>query len=295
MFARIKAEKTRSSVTLLSAQVLRCCAPGRPGALASAASSATQDGPRRERQRRAWEEGRKVTPIPRPGGSRRASFPEHVRAGRSQATGQGGDTPPAQLRAPRPSEAVSGPGLGAPRALVPGPPERKRRLRRGEGGSGRRGGRWGRGIARPKPRAVTQLLSSRPPGGPRALATALPARAASGGGRAKPGPGPRREDRAEGPAPSSAHRAAAREASGALAVTYLWKPRHGGRALPLGHARPGAPLPGARSVCFARLLSLSHSKIGQGVEVTPGTAPGSYAKAALPPGLRESVGNYSVP
>lgn len=131
-------------VAVTPGTALLCSRPAR--CTRSAASSPTEDGPRRERQtRRAWEEGKKVTPIPRPGGSRRASLPGHVREGRSQGTGQGGDTPRAPLRARRPSEAVRLPGLEAPRASVPGPPGPERRLRRGEGGAGRRGGGDGDG------------------------------------------------------------------------------------------------------------------------------------------------------
>lgn len=37
------------------------------------------------------------------------------------------------------------------------------------------------------------------------------------------------------------------------------------------------------------MLSLSHSKTGQGVQVTPSKAPGSDAKAVLPPQLWESI------
>lgn len=54
------------------------------------------------------------------------------------------------------------------------------------------------------------------------------------------------------------------------------------------HARsPSAPR--APSVYFFLLLSFSHSEIGHGVEVTPGAASASDAKAAFPPQLRESI------
>lgn len=59
--------------------------------------------------------------------------------------------------------------------------------------------------------------------------------------------------------------------------------------LPLGPQRPRRPATTHTIRLFSLLLSFSHSKIGHGVEVIPGTASISDAKAALPPWLWESI------
>ena len=115
-------------------------AAGRPGAPAGASS--TQEGPRRERQatRARLEAGR--SPRPRRGGRGPASLPGHVRAGRLQGTGRGGDSPrlrraPARLRCPEAPQAW------VPGQLSPSAASRKVKAARG-GGDGDGGGGRGR-------------------------------------------------------------------------------------------------------------------------------------------------------
>lgn len=96
-----------------------------------------------------------------------------------------------------------------------------------------------------------------------------------------------------GATPSCARRSAAQEASlrgpggnfslEALLLTRVHARSHSGTRTPSAH------LPRAPSVYFFLLLSFSHSKIGQEVEVTPGAASGSDAKAAFSPRLQEGI------
>lgn len=129
--------------------------------------------------------------------------------------------------------------------------------------------------------------------GPRAPGAAFPARGAPGEGRAKPEPGRGgRRSLRRGHPTSSARPATAQEASGGLAVTSLWKPRYAPgrtRAPPRARAPPAPRCLARPPSIFFLLLSFSHSKIGQRMEVTPGTAPGCDAKAAFSPRLRKSI------
>lgn len=148
----------------------------------------------------------------------------------------------------------------------------------------------GAGNRAPGPRAVAQLLSRSPPEGPRAPGTELPAqgaRAEEGARSLDPGGGGRSSR--GGPAPSSAAEPRPGRPRGPRRNFSLEAPAGRARAPTRARASRSPPPPRARSVYFSLPLSLSHSKIGQGVEVTPGTAPGSDAKAAFSPRLRESV------
>lgn len=171
-------------------------------------------------------------------------------------------------------------------------------LRDGEGGSGGAGWRWGRGTALPELRAVPQLLMplhlkapERPP--PLPSQRRFPRRACPEKGGAQPDRATAGEELAEGPPPGSARGSTAPEASlQGPGCNFSSVAPICARAHARSHSGPrahGAQLPRAPSVYFFLLLSFSHSKIGHGVEVTPGTASASDAKAAFPPRLRESI------
>lgn len=121
--------------------------------------------------------GRKVTPIPQ---QSRTSW-AHL-GGAFQSTKQGGDTPrprstpttphPLSLRGCSPSSPEGGCG-----PQVPGLPEPLHHPQRGEGGSGRRGWKWGQRATIPGPRAGCPLAAlaaatQRPPS-PRSSASCM--------------------------------------------------------------------------------------------------------------------------
>ncbi|KAM9194899.1 uncharacterized protein PS065_018765 [Dugong dugon] len=104
---------------------------------------------------------------------------------------------------------------------------------------------------------------------------------------AEPGLGPWREEELAKGHPQLCQPSCGPRGVGGLAATLLSpSPTHpGARATsPSGARTPGASSPlraRARSVYFFLVLSFAHSTIGQGMEITPGTAPGRDAKAVF--------------
>lgn len=218
--------KDALSRTLLSLQVLRGCTPCGPGVLASASSPKAGGTDEKGAGRRQgghpsspdWAGRQSLTSWARLAGA----FP-----------GDWAGRPPSPSSALRASQAARPPLPEAPWASVPGQPVRERRLRKGEGWSGRRGWRWGRGPrcqgrgGRPKAPEPSERRFPRGARPEKAGQARTPAEAGGGACGATPKPCPP----SRGP--------------GGIAATSLWKPRRA----PGAHARShsgtraaGAPL-----------------------------------------------------
>lgn len=218
----------------------------------------------------------------------RASLSRHVWAGRSSRLGREATLP--GLRStpcspPRLSALPAGRRRGPRSPDCPCPSTASGEVRAGGGGGDVGGG----GEPRSGVRGLSPSCCRRPPSPRSSVSRAGRAWRRAGEARTRPR---REEELAEGPPYQLCQTSHGPGGLRGPGCNFSLEAQIRSRA----HARsssgtraPGAPLPRAPSVYFFLLLSFSHSKIGQRMEVTPGTAPGSDAKAAFSPRLRKSI------